>query len=126
MMSSSSPELRPRLRSEEHTRQTYPASARRLTLPHATLTFRIQGVVDNELAFEDFAVAQPQRAEAVRNPAQPFACGVRVRRMRVGGAHDLAENHKGGIGKLVLFQDRVERHVLAVVAQFDVRYVERR
>jgi transporter family protein len=69
-------------------------------------------------------ITQPQRTEPAGDPAQAFADLMRVVRMRIGGAHNFAEQNEGGIGKLIFFQDRIERNVFAVVTELAIRYVK--
>ena len=51
---------------------------------------------------------QAELAKAVRDPAQAFAGGMRIAWMRIGRAHDFAQQHQRSIRKLIFFQDRIE------------------
>src|SRR6266446_59904 len=44
--------------------------------------------------------------------------------MRVGCTNDFAQEKKRGASEIVFFQDRIERYVLSVVAEFAIRNVE--
>jgi hypothetical protein len=49
-----------------------------LAADDALLALCVKRVVDDELSLQDFVVAQPERREAVGNPAQALPCGVRL------------------------------------------------
>ena len=41
-------------------------------------TLSVQSIVHDELSIEDFMITQPKGAEALSDPPQPFAGGVRI------------------------------------------------
>jgi len=67
-----------------------------------------ESVVDNELPFQDFVVAQAERAEAMSDPAKTFPCRVRICWARVRGPHNLRQKHERRLGEAVLLDDGVE------------------
>ena len=69
-------------------------------------------------------VAEPERTEATRDPTQPLTRRMRFGRMRVGGADDFAEQRERGVGEFVFFEEGVEGHVFAVMAEFAAVNVE--
>ncbi len=44
--------------------------------------------------------------------------------MRIGCAHNFAEQNERGIGETVFFQDRIERNVFAVMTELTLRHIE--
>src|SRR5688572_17009361 len=84
----------------------------------------MERVINNKLALQDFVVAQTERAEAECNPAQTFTRWMRIRRMRVGGADDFTKKHERAVGEVVFLENGIERHVLAVMAEFAAVNVE--
>ena len=83
----------------------------------------IKRVVDNRLPLQDLLVAQPQRAEPVSDPAQPFTGGVRACRTRIGRTNDLRQEGESRIAQVILLEDGVERYVLPVVPEFAAGHV---
>ena len=68
-------------------------------------------------------VAEVAEAFGDRFQARPLRLIVE-RVVGVGAVDDFAEQHEGGIaGQLVFFQDRLERALLAVMAELDVLHV---
>ena len=57
-------------------------------------TFRVKGIVNNKLTVENLMVAQTELAEAVCDPAQTFASGMRIEWMRIGRAYNFAQQNK--------------------------------
>jgi len=55
------------------------------------VTLRIQRVVNDELLFKNFKVAQAQRAKTEGYPAQTFSGWMRFGRVRIRSAHDFTE-----------------------------------
>src|SRR2546430_13443901 len=49
---------------------------------------------------------------------------MRIRRMRIGGAHDLTQQDERWICELVFFQDRIERNIFAVMSKLAIGHVE--
>src|SRR5437016_2568535 len=49
---------------------------------------------------------------------------MRIRRMRIGGAHDLIQQNERWICELVFFQDRIERNIFAVMPELAIGHVE--
>src|SRR5256886_1828322 len=49
---------------------------------------------------------------------------MRIRRMRIGGAHDLTQQNERWICELVFFQDRIERNIFAVMPKLAIGHVE--
>jgi hypothetical protein len=58
----------------------------------------IQRVINNKFAFENFVVGEPERSEATGNPAQTFSGRMRIRRMRISRAYNLAQQNERWIG----------------------------
>jgi hypothetical protein len=85
---------------------------------HAPLALDIERIVNNELLFEDFLVAQAEGAKSERHPPQPLAGWVWAGRVRVCGTDGFTQQLQGGIGKVECLKRGVERHVLPVLAQF--------
>jgi hypothetical protein len=69
----------------------------------SAFAFRVERVVNDEFALENFRVAQPELAEAARDPAQSFTGGVWFGGMRIGRAHNFSEQDERRIGELVFF-----------------------
>ena len=69
-------------------------------------------------------VAEPERSEATGNPAQTFSGWVRICRMRISRAHNLAQQNERWIGEIVFFQNRIKRNIFAVMAELAIRNVE--
>lgn len=69
-------------------------------------------------------IAQPELAEASGNPAQPFTGWMWIARMRIGRAHNFAQQNERRIAEFVFLQDRIERNVFAVMAKLAIRHVE--
>src|SRR5262249_17540460 len=83
-------------------------------------TFRVKGIVNNKLTVENLMVAQTELAEAVRDPAQTFASGMRIAWMRIGRSYNSAQQNKRRIAQAVRFQNRIERNVLSVMTEFAI------
>src|SRR6266550_8168271 len=66
-----------------------------------SFAFSVKGVVNDKFAFENFMIAQTERAETMRNPAQTFAGGMGIGRMRVRGLHDLTQQKQGRFAQVV-------------------------
>src|SRR5207249_5952231 len=49
---------------------------------------------------------------------------MRIRRMRIGGAHNLTQQNERWICELVFFQDRIERNIFAVMPKLAIGHVE--
>ena len=73
------------------------------------LALHIERIIDDELAVENFVVAEAQRTKAVGNPAQSFAGRMRIRWVRLCGAHKLAEQNERWIGKVVFLQNGIKK-----------------
>ncbi len=63
----------------------------------------IQRVINNKFTFENFVVGEPERSEATGNPTQTFSGWVRIRRMRISRAYNLAEQNERWIAEIVFF-----------------------
>src|SRR2546421_847610 len=96
----------------------------RKSLSHLLFALSIKRVVDHKFALENLMIAQAELAEAVCDPAQTFARGMRVAWTRIGRAHDFAQQNKRRIAQPVLFQNRIERDVFAIVTKLAIRNVE--
>src|ERR1700682_6110612 len=105
-------------------RRTRWSSFLHLRLIDLAFAFGVKCVVNDEFALENFVIAQPELAEAPGNPAQPFTSCMWIARMRIGRAHNFAQQNERGIGEFVFFQDRIERNVFAVMAELAIRHVE--
>jgi hypothetical protein len=57
----------------------------------------VECVVNNELLFQNLAVVQTQLAKTVCEPAQAFAGGMGIARMRVSRADDFTEQNQRGV-----------------------------
>jgi hypothetical protein len=69
-------------------------------------------------------IAELECAEAVRDPAQTFARRMRIARMRVRRAHNLAEQGERWVGQIISAENGVEGDILALVTKLTVRHVE--
>ena len=56
----------------------------------------VKRVIDDELTVEEFVVAQAERAESERDPAQAFSGWMRIYGVRVSSANDFARLHERG------------------------------
>ena len=61
----------------------------------------VKRVIDDELTVEDFVVAQAERAESERDPAQTFSGWMRIYGVRVSSANDFAKLHERGVSQFV-------------------------
>src|SRR6266403_268327 len=84
----------------------------------------IQRVINNKFAFENFVISQSECSEAAGDPAQTFSSWVRIRRMRISRAYNLAQQSEGRISELVFFHHRIERNIVTMVPELAVRHVE--
>ena len=87
----------------------------RLTAVDPAFAFCVKRIVNDKFAFENFVIAQSESAEAAGDPAQTFSGWMRIGRMRISRANNLAQQNERRIGELVFFQDRIERNVFAVM-----------
>lgn len=78
-------------------------SKSRSAFASSAFAFRIERVVDDTFALENFMIAQSEFAEAARDPAQSFTGGVWLARVRIGRAHNFSEQHERWIGEFVFF-----------------------
>jgi len=69
-------------------------------------------------------IAQSERAETASNPAQTFSGRMRIRRMRICRAYNLAQQNERWIGELVFLQYRIERHIVTMVPELAIWHVE--
>ena len=69
-----------------------------------SFAFFVKGVVNDKFAFENLMIAQTERAETMRNPAQTFAGGMGIGRMRVRGLHDLTQQKQRRFAQVVFFR----------------------
>ena len=60
-------------------------------------------------------ISQSECSEAASNPAHTFSSRMRIGGVRISRAYNLAQQTERGIGKLVLFHDRIEPTVFAVM-----------
>src|SRR5262249_27458223 len=79
---------------------------------------------NNELLFENLMVTQVERCETMGNPAQSFSRCMWLRRTRIGGANDIAEERQRRVCDTIFLEDRVERNILAMMAELAIRHVE--
>src|SRR6266480_3718321 len=49
---------------------------------------------------------------------------MRIRRMRIGGAHDLTQQNERWIGERIFLQYRIERDILAVMPELAIRHIK--
>ena len=96
----------------------------RKSLFQLSFALSIQRIVNHKFALENFVIAQTELAKAMRDPAQTFSGGMRTAWMRIGRAHNFAQQNKSRIAQAVFFQNRIERYVLAVVTELTIRDVE--
>jgi hypothetical protein len=73
------------------------------TFTDPTFAFRVERVVNDELALENFVITQSQPTEAGSNPAQTFASWMGIARMRVCRAHNLTEQTECWVSEFCIF-----------------------
>ena len=96
-------------------------------LPDHLLAVGVQRVVNDPLRSVDGVIVRVAKvAEAFGNSLQTWALRLVPKRIvGIGAVDDLAQQHQGEVaGQVVLLQNRLERTLLAVVAQFDVFDIE--
>src|SRR2546430_17269141 len=62
----------------------------------------VQGVVNHKFALENFVIAQTELAKAMRDPAQTFSGGMRIVWLRIGRAHNFAQQNKRRIVPIMI------------------------
>src|SRR5437016_520203 len=65
----------------------------------------VERVVNNELLFQNLAVVQTEVAKTVCEPAQAFAGGMGIARIRIRRADDFAEQNERRIRETILLQE---------------------
>src|SRR5215213_5299394 len=94
--------------------------------PDHLFAVRVEGVVDDPLGrIELVVVFVTEMTEALGNRVESRPFGLMPERIvGVSSVDDPAEQHQCGIAvELILLDDRLERALLAVMTQFDVRHV---
>src|SRR6516164_5885863 len=79
----------PRSGSDRGTQRAWTATS--LVCSGVAAALGVKRVIDYKFALQNLVVRQAQRTEAVRDPAQTFAGGMRIARARIRGPHDLGE-----------------------------------
>src|SRR5258708_947756 len=87
------------------------------------LTPRVERVVDDHAVPQLFVIVVEIARQPHGNCVKTARFGCEVEPAGVRPAHDLREFQQRGVGQSILLQERIETAQLAVVAQFDVRYV---
>src|SRR5437762_164661 len=80
----------------------------------------------SKFPIQNLMIGQPESAETVSDPTKSFASRMGNRRRRVRRPNDLGHQLERFVLKVVLFENRVEGYVFAVVPQFAAGHIKDR